>query len=61
MSIVFVLLILIMIIVSLLNPASKTQEQKIIIEKSMFRLTPGFIAGSVIIMGVLTALYTIFW
>jgi SSS family solute:Na+ symporter len=61
MSIVFVLLILIMIVVSLLNPASKQQEQKIIIEKSMFRLTPGFIAGSVIIMGVLTALYSIFW
>ncbi|HSB92430.1 MAG TPA: sodium/solute symporter, partial [Flavitalea sp.] len=61
MSIVFVLLILVMIVMSLLNPASKNQARQIIIEKSMFRLTPGFIAGSVIIMGVLTALYTIFW
>jgi SSS family solute:Na+ symporter len=61
MSIVFVLLILIMIIISLLNPASKLQERKIIIEKSMFKLRPSFIAGSILILGILAALYTIFW
>jgi len=61
MGIVFVLLILIMIVMSLLNPASKFQERKLIIDNSMFRVTPAFIVGSVIIMGILTALYTIFW
>jgi SSS family solute:Na+ symporter len=61
MSIVFVFLILLMIVMSLLDPASKDQPQKLIVEKEMFRCSPGFIIGSVLILGVLTALYTIFW
>lgn len=61
MSIVFVFLIVLMIVMSLLDPRSKDQQQKLIIEKEMFRSSPGFIVGSVLIVGILTALYTIFW
>jgi len=61
MSIVFIVLIAIMIFVSLLDPKSKKQERKIIIEQSMFRCPPSFIAGCVIILGILAALYTAFW
>lgn len=61
MSIVFVLLLAIMILMSLLDPRSKLQPKKLIIEKEMFRCSPGFIVGSVLIVGILTALYTIFW
>lgn len=31
------------------------------VDTSMFRMSPGFAAGSLIIMGILAALYTIFW
>jgi len=62
MSIVFGLLLLIMVVMSLLAP-SKANENKrpIEIDVKMFRCSPGFIIGSVIILGILTALYTVFW
>ncbi|MGN6615531.1 MAG: sodium/sugar symporter [Ilyomonas sp.] len=60
MSIVFVILIVLMIIISLLNPR-KDNSKEIEIDTSMFKTSPGFIAGSVIIVGILAALYTIFW
>jgi solute:Na+ symporter, SSS family len=31
------------------------------VDTSMFKMSPGFAAGSLIIMGILAALYTIFW
>jgi SSS family solute:Na+ symporter len=61
MTIVFILLMLLVIVMSLADPKSKNNPQKIIIDKSMFQCSPGFIAGSIIIMGILTALYTVFW
>ncbi len=61
MTIVFVFLIVLMIVMTLLDKRSKDQQQVIEIDKSMFRSTPGFIVGSVIITGVLVALYTVFW
>jgi SSS family solute:Na+ symporter len=61
MTIVFILLMLLVIVMSLADPKSKNNPQKIIIDKSMFRCSPSFIAGSIIIMGILTALYTVFW
>ena len=60
MSIVFVFLVLLMIIISLLDRKSK-QSQVIEIDASMFRFSNGFAVGSVIIMGILVALYTVFW
>ncbi|HYH56530.1 MAG TPA: sodium transporter, partial [Anseongella sp.] len=61
MSIVFVTLIVLMAVISLLDRKSKDAPQVIEIDKSMFRCSPGFIVGSVIIVGILAALYTLFW
>jgi solute:Na+ symporter, SSS family len=61
MTIVFVFLIVLMIVMTLMDKRSKDQQRVIEIDKSMFRSSPGFIVGSVIITGILVALYTVFW
>ncbi len=61
MSIVFIFLLFLMIIVSLLDPRSKEQPRLIQIDPAMFKTSNSFIAGSVLIVGILTALYTVFW
>ncbi|SEL49160.1 solute:Na+ symporter, SSS family [Chitinophaga rupis] len=61
MSIVFVVLIGLMILITLLDRSSKYMPRIIQIDKTMFRTNPAFIVGSVIIVGILTALYTVFW
>ena len=61
MTLVFIILMLLMIVMSLLDRKSKDNPTIVIIDKSMFRSSPGFIVGSVIIIGILTALYTVFY
>lgn len=61
MTIVFVTLIVIMVAMSLIDRKSKNLPRIIHIDTSMFRCPPGFIVGSVLIIGILTALYTVFW
>jgi solute:Na+ symporter, SSS family len=61
MTIVFVTLVLLMVLMSLADRRSKEQQTLILIDTSMFRCSPAFIVGSVLIMGMLTALYTVFW
>ena len=61
MSIVFVFLIALMVVMSLLDKRSKYQERVIEVDTRMFKTSPSFIVGSVLIAGILTALYTVFW
>lgn len=61
MSITFVMIIFTMVAISLINPKKKNDDHIIEIDTSMFRVSNGFIFGSVIILGILTALYTVFW
>ncbi|SFM76444.1 solute:Na+ symporter, SSS family [Chitinophaga sp. YR627] len=61
MSIVFVFLVALMIIVTLMDRRSKDQKRIIVIDPALFRTTPVFIAGSVIITAILIVLYTVFW
>ncbi len=61
MTIVFVFLVVLMVVLSLLDKRSREQPRVIQIDTSMFRISPGFIVGSVVIVGILTALYTVFW
>jgi SSS family solute:Na+ symporter len=61
MSIVFVFLLFLMIAMSLLDPRSKDQPILIEIDPRMFRTSGSFVVGSVLIIGILTALYTAFW
>jgi solute:Na+ symporter, SSS family len=61
MTIVFVILVVLMIIISLADPKTKKAEKIIEVDTALFRSTPSFIAGSVLILGILTALYAAFW
>ena len=61
MTLVFIILMLLMIVMSLADRKSKDNPNIVIIDKSMFRCSPGFIVGSVIIIGILTALYIVFY
>jgi len=61
MTIVFVFLIGLMTVMSLLDRKSRDQQQIIIIDTGLFRVVPSFVAGSIVIVGILTALYTVFW
>ncbi len=58
---VFVIIVALMVIVSLMDPKSKDNPKALQIDSSMFKLAPGFAVGAIIICGILTALYTIFW
>jgi solute:Na+ symporter, SSS family len=58
MSITFVLILIVMVGMSLMK---KEETNEVEIDTSMFRVTPGFAIYSVIILGILTALYTVFW
>lgn len=61
MTITFVLIVAVMVAMSLLWPRKPGKGEPVVIEKSMFRVSPVFMVGSVIILGILAALYTVFW
>ena len=61
MGLVFIILMVLMVIMSLADPRSKGNVQVVEIDKTMFRCSPAFIIGSTIIVGILAALYTIFY
>jgi len=61
MSITFGLIVLVMIIISLSNPTKENNSKAIEVDLAMFKVSPEFIIGSVVIIGILAALYTVFW
>lgn len=61
MGLVFLILMLVMVVMSLADKKSKNNRKVVQIDTSMFRCSPAFIIGSTIIIGILTALYTIFY
>lgn len=61
MTITFFSVLLIMIVMSLAKPKSKAEANGIETDTSLFKVSPSFILGSVIICGILAALYTVFW
>jgi solute:Na+ symporter, SSS family len=61
MTITFGIIVLIMIGISLSKPAYQQASHTIVIDKKDFRVSSAFILGSVIIMGILAGLYTVFW
>lgn len=60
MTITFVIIIAVMIAMSLFSK-DKKQHPPIIIDPQMFKVSTGFMAGAVLILGILTALYSVFW
>lgn len=61
MEIDFVVIVILMVGISLMKPKALTNEQAIEVDTSMFKFSTSFAIGSVLIMGILTALYTVFW
>jgi SSS family solute:Na+ symporter len=61
MGFVFILAVLGMILISLWDNKKGIKPQGLEIDTSMFKLKPSFIAGAVLICGILVALYTVYW
>lgn len=59
MSITFLIIVALMVGMSL--SGEKKVSEAIELDSSLFKVSPGFIFSSVIILGILTALYTVFW
>ena len=60
-TLVFCIDMVIMVIVSLTDPAGYANGKSVIVDKKMFRVTPSFVAGSVVIFAILAVLYIKFW
>ena len=61
MGFVFVLCVIGMVIISLSDEKRKNNPKGLEIDASMFKMSNGFAAGALIVLGILAALYTIFW
>jgi solute:Na+ symporter, SSS family len=60
MSMVFLVLIAIIVIVSMLSPY-KPKKDSIEVTADMFKIEKSFAIGSIILMGIISALYIAFW
>lgn len=61
MAIDFVVIVILMVLISLARPQKSAAENVIVLDTSLFKVSTGFALGSVLIMGILTALYSVFW
>jgi SSS family solute:Na+ symporter len=61
MTITFFFVVVMMVIISISKPSKQNNADAIEVNTSMFKVSNGFIVASVIITGILAALYTVFW
>ena len=61
MGFVFVLCIAGMWIISMIDNRRGIKPNGLEVDRSMFKLSPAFTVGVIIVGGILTALYTLFW
>ena len=61
MGFVFVICIIGMYIISTIDNRKGVQPHGLEVDRKMFRLSPGFAAGALLICGILVALYSIYW
>jgi len=61
MGFVFIICMTVMIVISLIDPKGKNNPQGLEIDAPMFKPQPGFAIGAAIVMGILAALYIVFW
>ena len=61
MGFVFVIAIIGMVLISLWDNARGVKPKGLIVERNMFRMSPGFATGALLICGILAALYAIYW
>jgi solute:Na+ symporter, SSS family len=60
MGYVFVILVAVMLIISAIKP-KKEGESTVEVDPSMFRTSQAFAIGALLLFGILTALYIVFW
>jgi solute:Na+ symporter, SSS family len=58
---VFLILTGLMVVVSLLDPKSKDNPKALNVDPALFRTSPTFTIGALLVLGVLSALYIVFW
>ncbi len=61
MGFVFVICVIVMIFISLYDNKRGIVAKGLDVDSKMFKVNSGFAAGALIIVGILVALYTIFW
>jgi len=61
MGFVFVICVVAMYFISVISNRKGVQPHGLEVDKNMFKLSPSFTVGALIICGLLTALYTIYW
>jgi solute:Na+ symporter, SSS family len=61
MTIAFFVIVIVMVTISVIKPKPENDTHVMEMDTSLFKVSPGFIVGSVIICGILAALYTVFW
>jgi SSS family solute:Na+ symporter len=61
MGFVFAICVILMIVISLIDQKRGLKTKGLEIDSSMFKVNNAFLAGSLIIVGILVALYSVFW
>lgn len=61
MGFVFVICVLVMVVISLFETRNGANPKGLEIDGKMFKTSPGFAVGALLILGILVALYTLFW
>lgn len=61
MGLVFVICVIGMVIITLSDKSSVNNPKGLAIDSTMFKPTTGFMVGALLIIGILIALYTVFW
>jgi len=61
MGFVFVICVLLMVLISLYDAKKGYKAKGLEIDTKMFKVSNGFMVGTMIIVGILVALYSIFW
>ncbi|HET7898745.1 MAG TPA: sodium transporter, partial [Flavisolibacter sp.] len=61
MGFVFVIAVVGMIIISVIENRKGVKPHGLEVDTKMFRMSPGFAVGAMLVCGILAALYTIYW
>ena len=58
---VFLMIVALMVIISLADPKSKNNPKAMEVDVSMFKTSQSFAIGALLVVGVIAALYIVFW
>ena len=61
MGFVFIICVVTMVVISLFENRKGVNPKGLDVDRSMFKTNAGFTAGALIIIGIIIALYSIFW